>query len=82
MDNQSNSVVTTLLTRETQQVKAFDTSSGKVGKGKNVDMLCSNLPQFALSECNIYTLRQDIGMSISAPSIEIILVIPSPLAFP
>ena len=41
---QSNSVVTTLLPHEIQQVKAFDRSSDKVGKGKSVDMLCSNIP--------------------------------------
>ena len=44
MKNQSNSVVTTLLPHEIQQVKAFDRSSDKVGKGKSVDMLCSNIP--------------------------------------
>ena len=76
MNNQSNSVVTTLLPHEIQQEKAFNTSLNKVGKGKSVDMLCSNPPQFALPECSRDTLRQDIGMSVSAPSMEIIPVIP------
>ena len=44
MNNQSNIVVTTLLPHEIQQEKAFNTSLNKVGKGKSVDMLCSNLP--------------------------------------
>ena len=45
-------------------------------------MLCSNLPQFALSECSVDTLMQYRGMSVSAPSMEIIPVIPPPLALP
>ena len=79
MNKQNNSVVTSLLPHETQQVKDFDTSLDKLGKGKSVDMICSNFPQSALSECSMDTLRQDLGMSVSAPSLEIIPVIPPPL---
>ena len=80
MENQSNIVVTSFLPHEIQQEKAFDTSLDKVGNGKSVDMLCSNLPQFVLPECSMDTLSQDIGMLVSAPSMEIIPVIPPPLA--
>ena len=82
MNKQNNSVVTSLLPHETQQVKGFDTSLDKVGKGKSVDMICSNFPQSALSECSMDTLRQDLGMSVSAPSLEIIPAIPPPLVLP
>ena len=80
MNKQNNSVVTSLLPHETQQVKGFDTSLDKLGK--SVDMICSNFPQSALSECSMDTLRQDLGMSVSAPSLEIIPVIPPPLVLP
>ena len=53
-----------------------------MGKGKSVDMLCSNLPQFALLEYSMDTLRQDIGMLVSAPSMEIIPLILPPFALP
>ena len=53
-----------------------------MGKGKSVDMICSNFPQYALSECSMDTLRQDLGMSVSAPSMEIIPPIPPPLVLP
>ena len=43
-------------------------------------MICSNFPQSALLECSMDTLRQDLGMSVSTPSTEIIPAIPlSPL---
>ena len=76
VNNQSNSVVNSLLPHEIQPEKVFNTSSDNVWKGKSVYMLCSNPPQFALPECSMDTLRQEIGMSVSAPSMEIIPVIP------
>ena len=51
MNKQNNSVVTSLLPHETQQVKGFDTSLDKLGK--SVDMICSNFPQSTLSECSM-----------------------------
>ena len=83
MNKQNNSVVTSLLPHETQQVKGFDTLLDKVGKGKSVEMICSNFPQSALLEYySMDTLRQDLGMSVSAPSLEIIPFIPPPLVLP
>ena len=44
---------------------------------ESIDMLSSNPPQIALPECSKDALRQNIGISVSTPSMEII-----PLTFP
>ena len=54
-----------------------------MGKGKSIEMLSSNHPQFTFPEYSMDTLRKDIGMSVSSPSmVQIIPVIPLPFALP